>query len=485
MSDSSDGTLFYVTTIAFVLGVAANSVLPFNLAAIVWIGLIGLVLGVIGRRQDSVIFVIGLAIGCFAFGLFRLEWASLKESNPILEAQLNQEVTLTGQIVREPEERQNSTHLYVETEEGLILVMARPGPDWHYGDRVEATGLLERPEAFETDLGRTFDYRGYLLAKGVAYMMSRAEVEKLSEGEGVWVIGKIFVLKKEFMNRLESLIPEPEVGLAEGLLLGVKRALGEELEATFRSTGIIHIVVLSGYNVMLVVLFILFVLRHFLGKRASTWFGLLSIAVFAIMVGLSATVVRASVMAALLLIIGLTGRIYLVLRGLMLAGVLMLLWNPYSLVFDAGFQLSFLATLGLIFVSPHLEKYLKFIPERFQVREFLIATLATQIFVLPILLYQIGEFSVVAMVVNVLVLPAVPIAMLLTFLTGMVAFLFPALATPFAFLAYLPLWYIIHMAEWFGALSFASFTVPAFSFWFVPIGYALLVLALWRLQKTA
>lgn len=117
------------------------------------------------------------------------------------------------------------------------------------------------------------------------------------------------------------------------------------------------------------------------------------------------------------------------------------------------------------------------------VREFLVATLATQLFVLPILLYQVGEFSVVAVVVNVLVLPMVPAAMLLSFLTGLSAFIFPPLASVLALLTYVSLTYIIHLAEWFSALPLAAFVVPAFPFWFVPVGYALIAWFIWRLDR--
>lgn len=85
-----------------------------------------------------------------------------------------------------------------------------------------------------------------------------------------------------------------------------------------------------------------------------------------------------------------------------------------------------------------------------------------------------------AVIVNVLVLPMVPVAMLLTFLTGLVAFVSMSLAVPLAFVTHLSLTYIIVLAEWFALLPFASFTVPAFSFWLVPVGYAIIALFLWR-----
>ena len=317
------------------------------------------------------------------------------------------------------------------------------------------------------------------MAKGVEYQISFAEVEVLDDDVGNPFIAKLLVFKAAFMNGLENVLPEPAVGLGEGLLLGVKHSLGDELESAFRETGIIHIVVLSGYNVMLVVAFVMFVLGYFLSIRLRVVAGILAIISFALLVGLSATVVRASIMASLLLIAQATGRMYLALRGLFGAGLIMVVFNPYLLLYDVGFQLSFLATLGLILLAPLLEKVFSFVSNFAGLRLFLVATIATQIAVLPLLLYQIGQFSVVSVVVNVLVLPMVPIAMLLTFATGMLAMLSTKLALLLAYPTYWSLSYINNLALWFADLPFAAFTVPTFAFYIVPVSYLIIGLAIW------
>jgi competence protein ComEC len=124
-----------------------------------------------------------------------------------------------------------------------------------------------------------------------------------------------------------------------------------------------------------------------------------------------------------------------------------------------------------LLVAPHIESRLMHVPTAIGIREFLTATLATQIFVMPILLYQIGQFSVVSVLVNVLVLPMVPVAMFLTFIAGMIVFVSHTLAMPVAFLAHLSLSYIITVATFFASLPFASFVVPAFPFIGVVAGY--------------
>ena len=483
MAENSS-VFFYVGAVGFAAGIFIRSLWQWEVPEIGWLILISLgMVAVLRRRRStpaaSVILFSSFFILLLALGALRLEIASWSIVSPEYEGLVGSEVTLEGIVVREPDERETTEHLYVDVEDEILLVIVSRYGKYQYGDYIRVTGLLGKPTSFETDLGRTFNYPGYLLARGVSYTVSFAEVTVLEEDAGNPALAALLTFKSNFMDHLESLIVEPQVGLSEGLLLGVKRALGDELETVFRETGIIHIVVLSGYNVMLVVAFVMYLFSRLLNPRFSAVFGVAAIAAFALLVGLSATVVRASIMASLLLIAGATKRIYFVMRGLILAGVIMLIINPYLLVFDTGFQLSFMATLGLIVGAPIVTEKLSLVPTFLGIREFLVATLVTQVFVLPLLLYQIGQFSLVAVVVNVLVLPMVPVAMLLTFVTGLVALFSSTIAIPLGFITYLALSYILVVATWFGNLSFASFVVPAFPFVVVPISYGLIGLVVW------
>lgn len=478
---------FYLVTLSFCFGILLSTWYPLPLPIITWLVLLGVVLIIFWSRslltsEIRASLFCGVFILALSLGALRVDFAEQAFNNSLLENEVGSVVELKGLVVKAPDVRSNSVYLEVKTETDKVLVSVDRYAEVGYGDEVLVSGKLANPESFETDLGRIFNYPGYLKAKGIEYRISFADVELLSKGNGNVVIASLLKFKQAFMTEIEANISEPAAGLGEGLLLGVKQALGEDLESAFRETGIIHIVVLSGYNIMLVVIFVMYMLSYVLPSRPRVIVGIIAIISFALLVGLSATVVRASIMASLLLIMQVTGRQYLVLRGLMLAGLVMLLINPYLLVYDVGFQLSFMATLGLILISPHLERWLYKVPEWFGARTFLTATISTQIAVLPLLLYQIGEFSVVAVIVNVLVLPMVPVAMLLTFLTGLVSFIFPVATIIFAYPAYLSLLYIIEIALWFSRLPFASFIIPAFPLVFVPLLYGGMSYTLWRLH---
>ena len=202
---------------------------------------------------------------------------------------------------------------------------------------------------------------------------------------------------------------------------------------------------------------------------------IVSIVAFTFIVGASATVVRAAIMGSIAAIGTAYARPYSALYTLALAGFAMVVWNPYVLVFDPSFQLSFVATLGLLLGVPLLVPKLTFIPNVFSLRELAAATIATYIAVLPLLAYMVGDVSIVSLPMNLLVLPVVPVAMLLVFITGSLGILSTFMAAPFAFVTHVLLSYITTLVTVVGNIPQASIEVPRFSFIFVVAVYLLLL----------
>ena len=487
------GVIFYSGIIAFASGIFARSFFDMTWPVIVWVLVVTAALSLWWYRKRAATYshavLLTVVIGfCFLGGIARFELMEyLKPASQFVD-QIGSKVELTGVVVAEPEQTAKSTRIVVEVSDERILVSTDRYADIGYGDEISFAGKLQKPESFETEFGRTFNYPGYLAVRDIFYTVSFAQVEVIDTNQGYYLLEKLFTLKSKFLASMQTYVPEPEVGLGAGLLLGVKSGLGDELEDDFRTTGIIHIVVLSGANIMLVVIFVMYLLALILPVRPRAVAGIVAIVLFALLVGLSATVVRASIMAALILCALLFGRRYDIMRALCLAGLCMVMINPLILVYDVGFQLSFLATLGLIVVAPQFETMLAGVSSWFRLKEFFVATMATQIMILPLLLFQIGQFSVVAVVVNMLVLPMVPFAMLFSFLTGLVGFVLPALAALVGVVAYGFLAYLILLATWFADIPFAAFVVPAFPFpvmviLYIGIGLALYRFHTWTLHK--
>jgi competence protein ComEC len=416
----------------------------------------------------------GFAVLGFVVVLLRVVGGdALANNTPPLDTPVTD--TFIATVVREPVVSETAQQIVVRIDAHRVQVFLERYQNIQYGDRIRLRGTVEKPESFVGELGREFPYAHYLAARGVHYIVRFPEsVEVVGTGAGNPVLAWLYTQKHAFQSNMEQALPEPAAGLGQGLLLGVEGALGARLEESFRTTGLIHIVVLSGYNVMLVVAFIQFIAGRLLGRFSRMVASVGAIIVFAVLVGLSATVVRATIMAGVLLVAQYFGRPYVALRGLCIAGSIMVILNPMLVLYDIGFQLSFMATLGMILVVPQLETFLMTRPRTIAWSSYFIATLATQIAVLPLLLYHIGEFSLIAPLANTLVLPAVPFAMLAAFLTGTIGAFLPSVGVLCGLIARWPLEYITTLATYLGALPFASFMVPPFSWGWVVGAYGIM-----------
>jgi competence protein ComEC len=417
----------------------------------------------------------------FGFGILRYNLSELYTTDSHLESRIDKKVELEGVIIDEPQEKAETVSLIVKFEKllnndkaidissrGIITVDLYP--KFYYGDRVKLQGILQKPKNFKSNSGSEFDYVSYLAKDGVYYQMYRPKIIFESSHNGNFVKEKLFSLKNIFMRKIQSVIPEPESSLLGGLLLGAKQSLGKDIEENFRKAGIIHIVVLSGYNITIVAEFIMNVLS-FLPKFFALSFGITGIILFALMTGASATTIRASLMVLLVLLSKNLGRTYDVTRALFLAGFIMLFLNPKILVFDPSFELSFMAMFGLIYLSPVVEKYLLFLPDKFQIRQFAVATVTTQIFLLPFLLYKTGMLSIVALPVNMLILAFIPLTMLVGFLSGVAAFISYYASLPFAFGAHLLLGYELRVVDMFANMPFSALTIKDFPVWLLILMY--------------
>jgi competence protein ComEC len=341
------------------------------------------------------------------------------------------------------------------------LVVVDRNIDISYGDEVKAKGILETPENFITDSGKEFDYQRYLANQDIYFIIKSDNVEILSHNNGSKLKSVLFNIRNYFIKNIEQVIYPPESDLANGLLLGTRGGFDNDMRNEFISTGTIHIVALSGYNVMIVANSVMRTLGTFLSQTLSTIFGIFFIVLFIIMAGVSATSVRAGIMAVIALFARMTGRTYDAGRALVIAGLLMVTYDPRVLT-DISFQLSFIATAGVLFITPKVILWFKFLPMRFGFRELVATTMSANIAVLPILLYSTGVFSVVSLPANILILPFIPITMFFSFLAGTLGFISITLALPFAYIAHLVLSYILSVIHIFASLPFASFNIQSF-----------------------
>lgn len=470
-------------TSGFASGVFLRSLFTFDWSPIVFALLVAALLGAATFLKPRLAYTTGAVFCIFvALGMMRASLADTPVPDTFAK-DLRHRVSYEGVVVADPDMRDANQRVQIRvsnaTESTVMLAVAPRYPKAAVGDRVYVSGTLLVPEAFLTDGGRTFRYDKYLQRDGVRFLLNFAYVRVIEEAPWYSIPSMLARVKHSFLDGLTSTLPEPYASLAGGIVIGGKSGLGTELKDEFIRSGLVHIIVLSGYNVMIVAEWVIAALALTkLKRRWAAVAGVVALLIFVGIAGATATAIRAAIMALIALYARATGRTYEAGRALLFVVVLMLLWNPLYLVFDPGFGLSITATAGLIWLAPRIEILLAFLKNVFW-KDVVATTLAAQIAVLPLLLYETGNLSLVALPANIITTAFVPLAMGFSVIAGFAGMLFssfaPLFAIMLAFPAYLVTTYILFVASEASALPFAAFTLPLFPFWLVLITYAVLI----------
>ncbi len=476
------GILVFI--LSLVLGVLFSSFILVSNPVSIFIIIIGFILLGVEKVWHKHINkeILFLSLVLIAFGLGALRYSIKDFHVPLLPSGV-------GEVISEPEQRENTTRFVFLADNGeKVLVNTDLYSHVQYGDRVEVKGKLQEPGIIDDPAGgRPFDYAKYLSKDDIYHTLSFTKVEIISSGNGNPIKQFLFNIKNSFVTQIKEIFAEPYASLLSGLIVSGKEAMPKDLLEEFRRAGIIHIVVLSGYNITIIAEFMrrmfenLFLLARVRAvPRLAAGASILGIIAFVLMTGAEATVVRASIMVLTVIVAKMFGRNYSASRALLVAAFLMILENPKILVFDPSFQLSFLATLALIHIVPIVDKYLKIVPEKWGLRLVVATTLATQVTVLPLLIYSMGNFSLVSLPANILVLLIIPITMLMGFIATLIALFSSILALPFSYMTHLLLSWILWVSSTLGNLSFASIDIPPVSIWLIVLIYLVILIFVWR-----
>lgn len=410
-------------------------------------------------------------------------------------------LTLSGVVSGEPALSDNALSVHLQAESvslngerrpttGLVLVRLPRFAAVDYGDRLLLTGTLETPPA-----DGLFDYRAYLARRGIYSQMALPTLERVEAGRVPSFHRVLFAFKGRLQVTIDRLFPGQEAALLSGILLGNDNGIAPSLQEAFRRTGTTHIIAISGFNIALLVGMLLALAHPFLGKRRAAWVALIGVALYTLLVGADAAVVRAAIMGSLYVGAGrLLGRPTFVPATLFTAGLFMTATNPL-LLWDVGFQLSFAATLGLMLYVPPLsrrartwvssvdalsrengERLLLVLVEAVAV------TVAAQLATLPLLLYHFGHLSLISLPANLLILPAQPGVMVAGGMATLVGLVAPLPSVPIAWIAGLFLRYTIGVVRILANAPLAAIGVGV-----GPIGtltlYLLLLALAWLLHQ--
>lgn len=371
---------------------------------------------------------------------------------------------------------------------GRVLVRAPGRPLYGYGDQLEIEGYLETPPVFDA-----FDYREYLLRRGVVSLANYPDIQLLEKGHGSAFRSAIIGLRSRLAQGIGDSLPEPEASLAIGILLGSRSQLPADLKQDMHTTSTSHMVAVSGQNVTIVAALIIAMLTGVIGRRPAAWLALAGIAGYALLIGGQPSVLRASIMGALYVISIATGRQNSALIALALAGAAMTGLNPH-LAHDVSFQLSFAATLGLVLLAPPLGNLaysaLNARPEALHFPglrtgiEVAAMTLAATGFTLPITAINFERVSLVAPLANLLAVPAFVLVGVSSAVVAIAENLIPGSGWFLSWVAWPPTAYMIAVIRFFARFPAAAVEVDDVNIAYAIPYYVIIGTVVWTLSKS-
>ena len=374
----------------------------------------------VGGRRAAPLAIAAVVLVAAVFGAWR--WTATAHAaipaHRSVASLAGADARLAGTVVDDPRPRADRLQLVVgeivATDAGgttvsledRALVWLPRGIDIRSGDRVSISGRAELAQDFDG-----FAYREYLARQGIGAIIRAREADVLGTASHSRA-HSFAALRRALLDGLNRLVPEPEAALGAGIVLGVRSAIAPEINDAFATAGLTHVVAISGWNIAIVSALVMSLVRPLERRRGGKWLSACaataSVAGYVVLAGASPSVVRAALMAGAVLLARLSGSRAHATSALALAAVVMLIAAP-SVLWDVGFQLSLLATAGLVWFGRWFEARLARWPV--MIREPVALTLAAQVTTLPVILVNFERLSLVAPLANVLVVPLVPLAM--------------------------------------------------------------------------
>ncbi|MDD5527688.1 MAG: ComEC/Rec2 family competence protein [Patescibacteria group bacterium] len=429
------------------------------------------------------------------FGIWRFAVSLPVDSPNIISHYNGQKLELIGLVSAEPAIKGKSQKLEIESlelnrsflVEGKVLVVVAAYPQYDFGDVLKITCALKRPDKLDD-----FDYEKYLAGKGIYSTCGFPKISVLSDDNLSppvlaekksltlfnWLWGGIFKVRERLSSTIDNGLTEPEAGLLKAFLLN-DPTVPDDLNLSFRQSGLSHIVAISGSHISELIGIAFFCLLFLgLNRRHAFWFCVPIIFFYVAMVGAPASALRAGIMGFLVLLAMYLGRLSRLDYILAIAGAAMLLFNPLLVIADAGFQLSFLAVLGMVYLFPIFDKWLSVFYEEKEnsaithpvlarrestppkrgikiICQTVALTLAAQVFTAPILIFGFHQISLVAPLANLFALWAAPFIMITAFIAMGLSAVIPAGAIYFFLPADILVKYLIAIAEISAQLPFA------------------------------
>ncbi|MFH1453353.1 MAG: DNA internalization-related competence protein ComEC/Rec2 [Armatimonadota bacterium] len=373
-------------------------------------------------------------------GYFLTQVVLLKNGEALLDFLENKNITATGIISNVSEKKNNELSIMLKLQSAVyenvtykqnqvvnvFIHKDLKTSSLRYGDIIKLSNLKLRKPAPPSYPGE-FNYQKYLLCRGINYTAyaHKSELSVIQTGKNTSIGGLIFALRRKIVNLFNSTVYGENASLLNSIVLGEKNLLPGKLDDAFIKTGTLHLIAASGFNVAILILFCFTAGGVFkIKKKLIAVPAIALIIIYTLLCGGDPSITRAAVLGIFAMAAVLFGKEKESVHLLILAGLLILLFKPLWL-FDIGFQLSFLACFGILFISPVFQKKLNFMPE--YLNSLISVTLGAQIMLVPVLIYYFGRISVTFIIANLLLIPIVEILLPLGLIHIILGFILPCI----------------------------------------------------------
>lgn len=345
-----------------------------------------------------------------------------------------------------------------------------------YGDKIEFYLEYEKPSTARNYMG--FDYSNYLKTKKIfgTVNLKEEDVEIISHDNSNIILRKIYELRNLMKTKIEKLLPKETSGLCLGMLIGETSGIEENMQENFRDSNLSHILAVSGANVSYIIVSITYIFnKMYLRKRLSKIISIILLILFMLLTGCTSSVNRACIMAILMLIAELLYRKSDVYNNLAISALILLIINPYSLL-DIGFQLSYMGTIGIVFLHDKIGNFIKInnkIVKYFF--EMISVTTCANLAIIPIMMFHFNTISLTFYFSNIIVGPILGIVVIIGFIMFFISLIFTPISSLIAIVLNLMLKFIIKIAEITANMPFSKITIITPSFFFIIVWYLIII----------
>lgn len=348
-----------------------------------------------------------------------------------------------GTVSSDPKRGADYQSFYISSAIGTLLVEEKPAPAYRYGDSLTLQGKIEPPPQ-------------QYFSKHIVGLMRNPRVSGVSSPGGNPILRILFGMKERMRSSFQQTFQPEQSALLFGILFGVNDDFSKQFSQDLSQSGLRFITAIDGLHMQIVIMIVFGAFSYLAPRRYAFILTFIFVAFFVALTGFSVSGIRASLMAFIASLAGHTGRIYAPHTALALAALVLALLNPKTLVFDVGFQLSFLAALAIIYFLPVLQRALHLGDEPGVLgwKQSLLITISAQLFTAPLIISQFQTFSLTSFAASVLIVWLLPFLIVFGFLIALCALLFLPLAFLLALIVAPLIEYVIVIIELFARFAF-------------------------------